>query len=126
MKTRSIEAAGIEITMRVVPLGDDLCVAVSGGREHIGAVVLAEPGPGREAKGGTVRATVSVLAVTGHREDEVAREVARKMASALGVRVSVSCGIHVDDAGPMDIQEIIKGVETLTRNMIHMLEKETV
>jgi len=122
MKRLTTEAAGTLIRIRVLPMGKDLCVAVSGGdREHIGAVALAEPRPSLKEKGG-ISATVSVLAVTGHKEDELAREVAREMAATLNVRVSVSCGIHVDQAGAEQIQEIVDAVGSLTREMIRTLQ----
>ncbi len=108
--------------MRVLPLGKDLCVALSGGdKEHIGAVALAEPRPSLQDRG-TTSATVSVLAVTGHKEDEVAREVARNMAAALKVRVSVACGIHVEHADQEEIDEIIQAVRALTLEMIQALQ----
>jgi hypothetical protein len=116
------EAARTLIRMRALTLGEDLCVVVSGGeREHIGAVALAEPRPSLRDKGAT-SATVSVLAVTGHKEDELARDVARDMAAALKVRVCVTCGIHVDHAGENDIQEIVEAVGSLTREMIRTLQ----
>ncbi|WP_462325079.1 prenylated flavin chaperone LpdD [Desulfoplanes sp.] len=122
MKTLTAEAAGTPVRIRVLPMGEDLCVAVSGGdREHIGAVALAEPRPSlRDGK--TTSATVSVLAVTGHKEDELARGVAKEMASALNARVSVSCGIHVDQAGDRQIGEVVAAVGELTREMIRILQ----
>ncbi|GAU08642.1 hypothetical protein [Desulfoplanes formicivorans] len=116
------EAAGTLIRLAVVPMGTDLCVAVFGGhRPHIGAVALAEPRPSLRDNRVT-SATVSVLAVTGHKEDELARTVARDMASALNVRVSVSCGIHVDQAQHVHIREIVNAVDALTRQVIQQLQ----
>jgi hypothetical protein len=125
MLTLTAEVGGTLIRMRVLTLGEDLCVAVSGGdKEHIGAVALAEPRPSLGDRD-VVSATVSVLAVTGHKEDELAREVARDMAAGLNVRVCVTCGIHVDEAGPVQIQEIIEAVGSLTREMIRSLQGKT-
>ena len=118
------EVAGTLIRLEVVPMGNDVCVAVFGGHKaHIGAVALAEPRPSLGDKRVT-SATVSVLAVTGHKEDELARSVARDMASALNVRVSVSCGIHVDQASPTDIQHIVKAVHAMTRQAIEQLQAQ--
>jgi gallate decarboxylase subunit D len=122
MVTLTVRVAGTLIRMRTLTLGEDLCVAVSGGdKEHIGAVALAEPRPSLRDRE-VVSATVSVLAVTGHKEDELARDVARDMAANLNVRVCVTCGIHVDGAGPVKIQEIIEAVGSLTREMIRTLQ----
>ena len=125
MKRLTIKAAGTLIRCRVLAMGEDLCVAVSGGdREHIGAVALAQPGPSLRDPD-AISATVSVLAVTGHKEDELARDVALDMAAALNVRVCVSCGIHVDQAESGDIREIVEAVGSLIREMIRTLQAGT-
>ena len=56
--------------------GPDLCLCLAGGESpHIGAAALAVP---RESLrgGGEPSASASVLCVTGHKEDELARDAA--------------------------------------------------
>lgn len=90
-----------------IPCGRDVAIIIGGGTEyHIGAAVLAVPRPGL-ADPGKLSASSSVICVTGHKDDEIARQAARSLASALGGIVTVSAGIHVDDASPQDI-DILK------------------
>lgn len=49
-------------------------------------------------------ATASVLCVPGHKEDEFARNAANALATALNTTVTVSVGIHIDNATAKDIQ----------------------
>ena len=109
------------LQMRAVRMGEDYTVMISGGeREHIGAVALGIPRPDGDA-GNPESAMVAVLAVPGHREDELARTAAEKFASALNVTVCVSCGIHLDQAQPHEIADIVRTVLAMTDNMIQQL-----
>ena len=79
--------------------GDDVLVTFTGGeRPHIGAVSLAIYEPERNS------ATVSTITAYGHRDDELSRAAAKKLASAWKCTVSVNVGIHVDAADRREIQ----------------------
>lgn len=71
----------IEIRLSAHEIGNDLLVAIYGGTPHIGAVALSECG---------------ALAAGGHREAEIAGEIADTLSARLGRRVAVVCGIHYD------------------------------
>ena len=103
----SFTVAAGEGTYRVEALcalvGPDLCLCIAGGESpHIGAAALAVP---RESlrEGGELSATASVLCVTGHKEDELARQTAVRFAARLNCRVLVSAGLHIDRAAERDI-----------------------
>ena len=88
--------------------GSDLCLCLAGGESpHIGAAALAVP---RESLcgDGESSASASVLCVTGHKEDELARETALRFAARLGCRVLVSAGLHIDRAGGRDIALLLE------------------
>lgn len=111
----------ISLRIQALCLGKDFCVTVSGGdQEHIGAVALAIPHPSQKDKN-KISATVSILAIPGHKEDELAKNVARKIAVALNATVSVSCGIHIDNAETQEIENIIAAVMDMTDTMIRKL-----
>ena len=87
--------------------GPDLCLCLAGGeRPHIGAAALAVP---RESlrSGGEPSASASVLCVTGHKEDELARDAALRFAARLNCRVLVSAGLHIDRADGHDIAVLL-------------------
>ncbi len=111
------------VTLRLVcvALGADLAVTLSGGdREHIGAVALAQPRPDR-GEGPGPGATTSVLAILGHREDEVARAVAETLASRLGAVACVACGIHVDGISRSELEDVREMARELTDRLVDQL-----
>jgi DNA-binding IclR family transcriptional regulator len=90
------ERDSLQVTLIALPMGEDWSVAIFGGeRPHIGAVALGVPAPSAHTPG-KVNASVSVLTVTGHKEDELARAAAEILARRLARVVVVSCGIHKD------------------------------
>ena len=87
--------------------GKDIVVVIEGGtRYHIGAVALAVPRPSI-ADPTQISASASVLCVTGHKEDELARHTALKIASTLNCTVTVIAGIHIDEANAQAISELM-------------------
>ena len=74
--------------------GSDVSVTFTGGeRPHIGAVSLAVYEPERDS------ATVSTITAYGHRDDELSRAAAKKLAAAWKCTVSASVGVHCDIRG---------------------------
>jgi len=85
----------LRLRVRAERIGADLLVSVSGGDlPHIGSVAIAEPDQLRAENGGS--ATVSTYNVRGHREGEVATEIAKRISAQLRCRVVVICGFHYD------------------------------
>lgn len=87
-----------QINITAVRCGSDLSVTITGGTApHVGAVAI---GIGRLPVDGTMKysATVSSFAVPDHKDDAVARMAAKELADTFCTNVSVSCGIHIDDA----------------------------
>ena len=100
----------------VVVNGADLAVTVGGGSlYHIGAVALALPRPSL-AVPNLISASASVICVTGHKEDELARAAALRLAARFNRVVVVSVGLHLDGASPQDI-------DTLTVNFHALVEQ---
>lgn len=97
----------------VVANGADLAVTIGGGSAyHIGATALAVPRPSL-ADPGLVSASASVICVTGHKEDELARTAALRLAANFGRIVSVNLGLHVDNATPQDIIDLTSNFHSL-------------
>ena len=83
--------------------GADLALNICGGHKyHIGAAALAVPRPSLDDPQ-KISATASVLAVTGHKEDELARRAALLMAAARNCTVTAIVGIHIDNATEKDL-----------------------
>jgi hypothetical protein len=106
------------LRLSAMPLGEDISVAICGGeRGHIGAVAVSQPRPSL-ADPERVSSTTSVITLLGHKEDELARQVAGQLAQKLGVTVTVACGIHIDAILPQQIVLIEQGVQQLTAQLI--------
>ena len=107
MKEFAATLAGQPLRLRYIRMGEDVCLTLCGGdREHIGAVAVAQPRPSL-ADPARASATASVIALPGHQEDLLARELALKVAASLNVAVCVVCGIHLRHPAPALLDEAL-------------------
>lgn len=99
-------------------IGRDLLVAVWGGEKpHIGAVAVAHPRPSLIDPGKT-SATASVICLTGHKEDDLAKQMSLQLASGLNTHVVVTAGVHWDNIPNEGIHQVLENCETLTRMIL--------
>jgi hypothetical protein len=85
-----------------------LGVNVLGGAvPHIGAVAVAMPRPSH-TRAGRRSATASVIALPGHKDDELARTMAIELARELGVTAVVTAGVHIPRARSTDIAAVLR------------------
>jgi hypothetical protein len=114
-----------DVEAHVRSIGEDLLVAISGGEKpHIGAVAAAQPRP--SLKDPTVTsATASVICYVGHKEDELAKRAAEKLASSFNTRVVVTAGIHWDNLSEEGIQKVIRHSRMLLELLIDRIEVES-
>jgi hypothetical protein len=101
-------------------LGDDICIIVSGGRRHIGAVALSVARPSLKGDG-TNSSSTSVLAMTGHKDDAVAKYISEHLANNLNKNVVVICGIHYDDIAYDEIDTIMNLASDGAKQLCDML-----
>jgi len=110
LKTQS-GSFDIEAVLRWV--GEDLLVSIYGGETpHIGAVAAAHPRPSLKDPAKT-SATASVICYTAHKEDELAKTTAEKLAAALDTRVVVTAGIHWDNLSETGIHQVVENCRQL-------------
>ncbi|WP_181438707.1 hypothetical protein [Paenibacillus sambharensis] len=93
-----------------LPMGRDIVFMVSGGEAHIGASATAS----LSAEG----VMVEVSVVPGHREGELAGELAELAARRLGCTVTVIAGIHVDRPSREDIEAIVQEARARMREQL--------
>lgn len=112
------------IVLQATPMGKDLAISIFGGQcPHIGAVALAQPRPSLRDPD-CISATASVITLSGHKEDMLARNVANRVAATASCVVSVSCRIHYEAATPEQICEIEIFVQTLTVQLLQVLQRQ--
>ncbi len=96
-----------KVNASVLQTGKDLVVVFGGGEiHHIGASALAEPRASL-LDGSRVSASASVLCVSGHKDDCLAREAALRLATRYSCIVNVIVGLHVDNAVAEDIEHLV-------------------
>jgi hypothetical protein len=108
-KIKTYEASGtrgrvVADLVAVVMSGGIVMTVAGGDLPHVGAVALAEPRPSRADRRKT-SSSVSVMVRLGHKEDELAKRLAGRVASSLKVPVVLAAGIHVDHPSPDDIKD---------------------
>lgn len=87
-----------EISGVAVLCGQDVSMTFTGGTlPHIGAVSLGIYEPVRNS------ATVSTITVFTHRDDRLSSVCAKKAATELRCSVTVTAGIHIDNAGEWEL-----------------------
>lgn len=115
---------GVLLTAEVIPMGEDLCVAVTGGdRPHLGCAALALPHPGITDPTAP-SATVSALNLPAHRDDRVAGGMAKTLSAALARPVAVLCGIHFDHFSPQLAADTERAAAELCDEILGLLEKK--
>lgn len=102
--------------------GEDLVVSVGGGsRYHIGAAATAVVSPSLK-DGLHLTGSASVMTVPGHKEDEIARSAALRLARALQCTVVLTAGIHIDNAAPEEVAGLVADFEALIERLLAALQ----
>jgi len=103
------------VTLELKCVGKDYFALLTAGTAHIGATALAVPCP-PNAEG--ITASVSVLTVPGHRDDIPARNLALLMCKALKRPVTLTVGMHIDQADQNDIITLLNNAEAAVKEFI--------
>ena len=107
-----------DINCSAIKMGKDLNISIYGGDiPHIGAIALGIPRPSLENKN-KISSSVSVLTITGHKEDVIVQKVAKILSSTLNSTVVVSCGIHIDNITFNDIGNLNSLIDNLVDELI--------
>ena len=106
------------ITCSAVKMGNDWNISIYGGDiPHIGALALGIPRPSLEDKN-KISSSVSVLTITGHKEDVIVQKIAKILSSTLNSTVVISCGIHIDNITFNDIGNLNSLIDNLVDELI--------
>ncbi|RMF96472.1 MAG: hypothetical protein D6734_03625 [Candidatus Schekmanbacteria bacterium] len=107
-----------KVTIEARILGNDLLISLYGGtKPHIGAVALSVTR--RSLKNRKKKsASTSILTLTGHKDDLIAKSVAEKVSTELGRNVVVAAGVHIEKAKDEEILKIIEESEKCADKII--------
>lgn len=116
MQTFSLGAGEYLLEAVAVRCGDDLTVVIGGGeKQHIGAVAVGVPRPSLQ-NASIVSSSASVICLTAHKEDMLARSAALLLARLTENTVTVTVGLHIDDASA-------EAIAVLEQNFKELLEQ---
>lgn len=99
------------IDIRSDRMGQDVVFLVTGGTAHIGAVATAYVSEAR-----TVR--MDVIALPGHREGDLAVELATLAAESLNRTVAVLVGIHLERPTKQEIYAVVAQARSKMTEML--------
>ncbi len=106
-----------KIFLNALFCGKDISICIFGGDvPHIGAVAVAVPRKSLTGDGSN-SASASVICITGHKEDEMARQIALDFSSKFICNVTVSAGVHIDDAKKSDIEVLDGNIKKIIGNL---------
>lgn len=100
----------LHLRLDLLPQGRDWLALLRGGAAHIGATALALP-PRERASGDE---NARSIGRPGHREEDLARQVAARLAQAAGRAVCCCAGIHYEAITPEEIRHVLRLVDELT------------
>lgn len=106
------------ISCSAIKMGTNWNISIYGGDiSHIGAVAIGIPRLSLEDKN-KISSSVSVITVTGHKEDSIVQNAAKIISSKLNTTVVVCCGIHIKNITFEDIQDLNTVIDELISEFI--------
>ncbi|MGQ9512023.1 prenylated flavin chaperone LpdD [Thermodesulfitimonas sp.] len=100
---------------------EGLIVQILGGEKpHVGAVALALPRPSL-GEPGKLRASTTVVPLYGHRDDEIARPAAEKLAVTCAQPVVVVAGVHIEAATREEIDLLVANVSEAVNGLVRLI-----
>ena len=103
-------------------MGKDYALSVYGGeRPHIGSVVMAIARPSLTGEG--VGVTSSVLNRMGHKDEVIARLFAEAVAKEANCTAVCTCGIHVDDISPEQMEAVLRASDHLLKRVLNRISE---
>ena len=107
----------IALTLQLARLGHDLICVLSGGQAHLGATAVASPSLESLDQ-------VWCCQLPGHREGEIAVQLAFDLAHSYQCQVQTSVGIHFVKISQAEIATVYRLVASLTAKVVAMVEKK--
>ncbi len=108
------DAGPCTLTATAEWLGSDLLVALTGGAAHIGSISSTAPGE-----------PLHTLEYPHHKDATLGNRFAQALQKELGCKVTVVCGVHVDELDRQGIEEILQAGEGLLAQLLDLLRNKS-
>ena len=112
-----------DLNCDMIQMGKDYTIAIYGGdTPHVGAVVMSIARPSLIGNG--IGVSSSILTVTGHKDDQIAKWIAEETAKKTNGIVVCSCWIHIDGITPEQINIVIEKCDALLQKIFLYIEAQ--
>jgi hypothetical protein len=120
------EGSGLhEVMCGCVVTQNGLIIHLLGGEKtHVGGIVLSFPR--KSLAGGGVGCDSWVTPLPGHKDVVVGQRFAEMLCKSLNLPVSLTAGIHIDNASNDDIAEISRNCEALAGRLLEIIREADV
>ena len=106
----------VQLTM-IGTAGNGLCGLISGGDlSHVGGTAYAVPRP--KSSGVGMTADISTICGPGHKDVYCAQPLAKYISISTGETVSLTVGLHVDNASAEDLEQLNINCQTAVENFV--------
>lgn len=111
------------VQISTIMTAQGIIVLMFGGEEpHVGSVAIAIPRPSLRDPT-RISSTASVYTLVGHKDDEVAKPAAEKLARELNDVVVVIAGIHIEDAAEEEIKILMDNSHKVIEKLLETIKK---
>lgn len=125
-KRVSIGKGRYRIDLTAIITMDGLIISIVGGEKpHVGAIAVGIPRPSLRDPS-KLSATTSVFIMVGHKDDEVAKPVAERLARELNQTVVVVAGMHIEEAEKEDIRKLTYNSMQAVKVFLRKMKKNSV
>ncbi len=107
------------ISAKILSIGKDILIVVTGGESHIGAVGVTIPTDSIVT--GNLTAYTSTITLPSHKEDIIVKLIGEKVSKKTGKNVVVVAGIHFDNLNQDKIEKIVENCRELSDKIIKKL-----
>ena len=122
-RTLSEKRGSFEVKALINILGDDILIILSGGKEHIGAIAMAQPRPSLDDPK-KISATSSVYTYAGHKEDVLSKSISERLSKELNRKTVVVAGMHWDKLTSSNIRLITGICSKLAKRIIREVKEK--
>lgn len=103
----SIDRGKYKVHLIAIPTDDGLIITILGGEKpHVGAVAIGVPRPSLKDPS-KLSATSSVFTLPSHKDDEIAKPIAERIAKKMNQTTVVVAGVHIENASKLEIRELL-------------------
>jgi hypothetical protein len=113
-----------QVTLKMWHTGEGWIGSLTGGEKpHVGGVLLAVPRP--SLKGSGMSCDIWSIPVPAHLDNEAALPLVKQICTKIGEVVSLTSGIHINNASAEDIAIIRRNCQTALDKLWERMEKES-